>query len=145
MVMLSVQNLVLVYTTMLSSLAGFCIYDPRIILKQGTVQLIADAMQIPHYPYPPESLSIAGLLLFFQAWIYLTIYVRNDIGLLAALTPLRFLFSFALCGWSYLTSNLAVGNALVFSAAFGDLIFQFWLYATLREATANGSGATPVA
>jgi hypothetical protein len=143
MVMLSVRNLVLVYSSALTSLAAICIFNPNLILKQGTVQLLGDAMGIRHYPFPPDTLAPAGLLLFLQAFIYLAIYARNDIGLLSAITPLRFLLSFAACGWSYMSEHIAVGNALVFSAGFGDLIFQFWLYTALREATAHKLAAAP--
>lgn len=124
MVLLSIQNQVLVYTTLLSSLSYFCIFSPTVILKQGTILLLSDAMEMIQYPYTAKSLAPAGFLLAVLALIYLTIYLRDDMGFLSTLSLLRFCMSFGVAIWSYLSSSIQVGNSLVFSFAFGDMIFQ---------------------
>lgn len=81
-------------------------------------------MELRHYPYTAHSLAPTGFVLAVLALIYLTIYIRNDMGFLNAITSLRFLGSACICGWSYFSKNPPIGNSLVFSFAFGDLIFQ---------------------
>lgn len=124
MVLLSIQNQVLIYTTLLSSLSYFCIFKPSVILKQGTILLLGDAMELIQYPYTAKSLAPAGFLFAVLAVIYLTIYLRDDMGFLSALSLLRFCMSFAIAIWSYMSGSIQVGNSLVFSFAFGDMVFQ---------------------
>lgn len=124
MAILAVRQQLLIYTTLLSSLSFFCLFSPAKILKQGTLLLIGDAMELRHYPYTAHSLAPAGFVLAVLALIYLTIYIRNDMGFLNAITSLRFLGAALICGWSYFSNKPPIGNSLIFSFAFGDLIFQ---------------------
>lgn len=124
MVLLSVRNQLLIYTTLLTSLSFFCIFRPTTIVKQGTIMLLRDALELTDYPFTPKSLASTGLVLATLAIVYFTIYVRNDMAFLNAICPLRFLLSFGICGWSYLSKDIQIGNALVFSFAFGDVVFQ---------------------
>lgn len=127
MTILSIRNQVLLYTTLLSSLSFFCLIKPEVILQQGTILLLADAMEIPNYPYTANSLAPAGFVLAVLTLVYFVILVRNDMAFLSALAPLRFIMSFAICGWSYFSSNIRTGNSLIFTFGFGDMIFQYWM------------------
>lgn len=124
MAIISVRSQLLIYTTMLSSLSFFCLFKPTVITKQGTILLLSDALELTRYPYTPKSLAPTGLLLAVLALVYFTILARNDMAFLSALSPFRFIMSFAICGWSYFSKDIQIGNSLVFSLAFGDLIFQ---------------------
>lgn len=124
MVLLSIKNQVLIYTTLLSSISFFCVYRPSTILKQGTILLLSDALDLRHYPYNAQSLVPTGFAIAILALVYFTIYVRNDMAFLSAIAPLRFIMSSAICGWSYLSDSAPIGNSLVFSFAFADMVFQ---------------------
>ena len=124
MVLLAIRSQVLIYTTLLSSLSFFCIFKPSIIVNQGTVMLLSDALDLPYYPYSAKTLAPAGLLLAVLSLMYFVIYVRDDMALLSVLAPMRFLMSTAICGWGYFTKDTQLGNGLVFGLAFGDVVFQ---------------------
>lgn len=126
MAIISVRNQLLLYTTLLSSLSFFCLFKPTVITKQGTILLLSDALELTRYPFTPKSLAPAGLLFAVLALVYFTILVRNDMAFLSALSLFRFILSFSICGWSYTSTDIQIGNSLVFSLAFGDLIFQVW-------------------
>lgn len=124
MAIISVRSQLLIYTTLLSSLSFFCLFRPTVITKQGTILLLSDALELTRYPYTPKSLAPTGLLFAILALVYFTILVRNDMAFLNAISPLRFMLSFGICAWSYFSTDIQIGNSLVFSIAFGDVIFQ---------------------
>ncbi len=130
---LSIQKQLLVYISVLVSLAYTCLFRPSLLLSQGTLMLLGDAMELPHYPSSSSSLGPAGVLLLFLALFYGVIYGRNDVLFLRAIAPLRVGLSMAVVVTSYLSTRKEIGNSLIFGMAFGELIWAFWMYASLRE------------
>ena len=52
--------------------------------------------------------------------------------------PFRVALTFALAAVTYLHSSPHIGNDFTFTALFCELIFGFWLYATLRSEATGG-------
>jgi hypothetical protein len=52
--------------------------------------------------------------------------------------PPRVALTFALTALTYLHSSSNLANDFTFTAMFTELIFEFWLYATLRSEATGG-------
>jgi hypothetical protein len=62
-----------------------------------------------------------------------TLNVINYTQILDVLVPLRLTAYFALSAWAYLVYNPYLSNGLTFSLGFVEIIFNFWLFVTVRE------------
>jgi hypothetical protein len=56
----------------------------------------------------------------------------------ADLAPIRVILTFGLAALTYLHPSPNIGNDFAFTATFCELIFGFWLYATLRVEATGG-------
>ncbi|BFZ55663.1 hypothetical protein PYCC9005_002704 [Savitreella phatthalungensis] len=134
MVMLSAQMILLLYSSLTSALALFCIISPSKIVSQGSLQLMRDAMQLHDWPFDDTALVPVGLVLLVLSLHHFALYVRNDVQLARALAPWRFLLDTAVCVYAYAgTTAPEVANGVVFGLAFGDMIVQYWIFSTVRE------------
>lgn len=141
MVLLSLKSIVLLYAAACTAIGLACVTAPQKVLDQGVLLLLRDAMQLHDWPHDAAALAPAGLVLLNLALLYWVLYLRNDTQTIRALAPVRFLASSTICIYAYARSATAapeIANGVVFGLAFGDVIFQYWMFTAARE----GDGKT---
>ncbi|KAG4301079.1 hypothetical protein PCK1_002778 [Pneumocystis canis] len=88
---------------------------PEMILEQGLIYVMGDAMSLVRPSHDPTSVRFRY---YDSSWFLIA--------------PFRTIQAFSLVLWIYCSKNPAIANGLTFTLAFFDLIWQFWIFISFR-------------
>ncbi|KAI9676219.1 MAG: hypothetical protein M1829_003048 [Trizodia sp. TS-e1964] len=155
MAIFSGQTLIRTLSLFHLTLAYFFLYSPQTLADQNLVFILGEAMGLPHaqsFEQPSAASALAAVFLAFLGLSDLVaISLPQEMSSIhwGNQAPVRLLFFFILAGYTYLfrpgTSlesagskggqvlGESLGNSVVFTWAFVEMVTWFWIYVTLRD------------
>ncbi|KAG4300936.1 hypothetical protein PCANB_002738 [Pneumocystis canis] len=127
-----VQTILESYLVILFTLSFISILRPTLILEQGLIYVMGDAMNLARPENNPTTIVMGGILLFQLFFLYFFALLKTNLMFFKDLAPFKTTQAFLLVLWIYFSNNPIISNGLTFTFAFFDLIWQFWIFISFR-------------
>ncbi|KAK9380887.1 increased loss of mitochondrial DNA protein 1 [Kockiozyma suomiensis] len=134
---LSTRNICMVHFTLLNAICYKLLTAPADISGHGLVFILGRAMRLPDAQFSKDdpAIGLVVIVLMQLSIVDIAAYIDPSISFLSIAVPFRLTLSFIVSGVGYFSQgeNIALSNSVVFTFSFLEVIFQFWLYVSVRD------------
>ncbi|WBW73820.1 SPAC1782.02c-like, conserved protein [Schizosaccharomyces osmophilus] len=126
----------LFYSFLLAYLGVAMIWKPEFVIESGLSALIGASMDLKPLVSSANNqptLAFTGILFLVLSLMHTVAHLQHNVLYFSAIIPFRAIFDFIFTGYIYLKKDHILSNNVTFTFAFCDLMWQFWLYASLNE------------
>ncbi|EPY50333.1 fungal protein [Schizosaccharomyces cryophilus OY26] len=129
-------TITLFYSSLLAYLGVAMLWKPAFVIDSGLSALIGAAMDLKPLVSNENNqpaLAFMGILFLVLSLMHTVAYLQHNVLYFSAMIPFRAIFDFIFTAFVYIKKEHVLSNNVTFTFAFCDLMWQFWLYASLNE------------